>query len=261
MTMNDAVTVVTGCSYARGIGLDQVSADENLWCNVVHQTVPQLRETRLINRAVSASNNQDIFHATVAALVDQPNCRYLFVAWSELVRYLINPGFENYTTTLFLSANSQISAITVNPAVTMDQTYLCNIRDRFLSLHHPHHEIVKLLRMSATISKLCAQRNITVWFINSLLPWDPGFFDPVITDSRRPSDCTAWTQEILNASTRSDEEFFSLYDRMHRDYDSTGAKPHGRTWPNLDVSMRIKLGWTWPETVYIQVRGPKESLG
>ena len=54
-------TVFCGCSYTSGVGLDLEDADPGLWVNILHQSIPQLSKTKLINAGKSGATNEDIF--------------------------------------------------------------------------------------------------------------------------------------------------------------------------------------------------------
>ena len=72
------------------------------------------------------------------------------------------------------------------------------------------------------------------------MPCDIGYFDTVLSANRLPSDTTLYTQNLLNAETRSDQEFFEIYDGIHKDYaDSQGLE--NCDWLNLDYGFKEKF--------------------
>ena len=205
-----------GCSYTQGVGLAKESADPNLWVNIVHSAL--LPTTSLLNLGLGGSTNDEIFCKSVDTVLNH-KCQYLFVQWSELNRIKLNPGVETYPTNMFwTSNNTQRIDITVNPGITYNKKYIDDIKHRFFDLQHEHYAIVKILEYSKLVKKLCDQFKITVFFVNGILPWDKNYFDHVYQTNRLPSDTTNYTQTQLNASTRNDDEYFVLYDKIHSAY-------------------------------------------
>ena len=229
--------IFTGCSYTAGTGLPLKSQDPDLWVNQLHNQLRWLKDLPVLNYGQGGATNQDIFHLSVQAVTEN-QCKFLFVAWTDLLRYYISPGVETWSTTQFWSPNSPVDDIGVNPEVVYSASYLENIKNRFFDLHHIHYEIVKVLTYTFTLQQLCNRLGVQVYFINALLPWDNKYFDQVTSNRRQPSDTTKLTQQSLNVDSRSDQEFFELYDRIHQDYKSTQALPAHSKWLNLYKSYR-----------------------
>lgn len=227
------ISIFCGCSYTEGIGLDNISNDKNLWVNILHSSL--LPFTDLHNFGKGGSTNQEIFFTACASLSKRP--KYLFVCWTELLRYRINPSVEIYKTDMLWCQNRNTSYdININPNIIFTKKYIENIKNRFFDLQHPHYKIVEILKYSSVLHSLAALTNTKVFFINNLIGIDKNYFNHVINLERTPADTTSITQDILNASTRDDEEYFQIYDKIHSDYAETQGL--SSNWVNIDESFR-----------------------
>ena len=227
-------TVFTGCSYPAGIGLTDKSDSNDLWVNILYKSIKELSNTKLLNLAISGSTNQDIFQASIQAVINN-DCKYLFVSWTELLRYKLNPATELYDTSLYWTTNSPLNDVNINPNINISANYQKNIRNRFFDLHHPHYLILKILTYSKILSDLCKKLGVTVFFLNSLITnWDNNYFKKIVTTT--PKDTTIYTQKILNLVTRDDKEYLAIYNQIHQDYLITGGLEC--TWLNLYNSFR-----------------------
>jgi hypothetical protein len=229
-------TVFHGCSYTKGHGLGLEEADPNLWVNILHQQNSVLSKTTLVNNGVGGHTNEQIFLSAMRTIVNDPECQYLFVAFTVFKRMYVNPSVETYVTRVYLE-RAAIQDVNINPNVTISGSYIENIRDRFFSLTHLHYDVLAVLEYATLIAQAAKKAGIDVFFVNSLM-WqlDQDYFNPVTTLSRKPSDTTPSTCELLNADTRDDEEYFKLYDKIHTDYKNTNALTY--QWLNLDQSFR-----------------------
>jgi hypothetical protein len=234
-----ASTVFCGCSFVEGIGLNLEKLDPNLWVNIFHQSTKQLSTTKLINAGVGGANNEEIFLSALNSIINNPGCQYLFVAFTALKRLRVNPSVEIYNTDIFLGNGSQIRDVHINPKITISGSYVENIRDRFFDLTHLHYDILKIFRYTKLIEQTARKFNIEVFFINSIMPIDKNYFVPVVKSSRTPRDTTPLTQDLLNAKTRDDEEYFQIYDRIHLDYKNTGSLLCN--WLNLDQGFKTNF--------------------
>jgi hypothetical protein len=234
--MTTAYTIFTGCSYTEGIGLPNTINNKNLWVNMLYDSSENLSKTKLLNLGVGASSNLEIFQQSINALSSY-NCRYLFVAWTALYRYKFSLGAELYDVGQHWNASTPLVDVNLNPDITYTKKYLTDIKNKFFSLHHDHYEIVKILAFTSAIIRLCKKLNVEVYFVNNILPWDPGYFNTVSNQNRVPSNTTLYTQKLLNAQTRDDEEFFKIYDVIHQEYRNTGGLLECQ-WLNLDRSFR-----------------------
>lgn len=227
-------SVFAGCSYTEGVGLEKQSLDIDLWVNRLHDRVSA--DTKLINLGKGGSTNHAIFQTSMLALTKYP-CKNLFVAWTELLRFKLNPGIELYNTDVFWSAASEPNEIALNRNISYSGKYLNDVKNRFFDLQHPHYEIVNVLRYTNIINCICNRLGVRVFFINALMvDYDSGYFDRRAI--RVPSDATTFTQKYLNASTRDDEEFVQLYHKIHDEYADTNGLPPMCTWVNLYQSFR-----------------------
>jgi hypothetical protein len=229
-------TIFTGCSHTEGIGLSNTICNKNLWVNVLYNSSEKLLRTKLVNLGVGGSSNIEIFQRSINALASY-NCKYLFVSWTSLYRYKFSLGAELYDVSQYWAPGQSLNDVNLNPSLTYSKKYLTNIKDKFFALHHDHCEIVKVLNYTATINHIGQKLGVKIYFINNILPWDVGYFNPVTDKDRVPSDVTAYTQDLLSARTRDDEEFFKIYDNVHRDYASTQGILNC-SWINLDVGFR-----------------------
>lgn len=222
----------SGCSYVAGSGFDLEKNEPNLWVNLLHQN-SRLNHLSLVNCAVAGRSNQGIFQDTVWHLTHD-SFEYAFVSWSSMPRYELSVGVELYPTELSLIANSPLFDITLND-VTYTKSYLENIRDRLISIVHIHHEITNLISYINSLLNLSKLTGTKIFFINSLCPWDKGYFD--IQSVTTPDEYTQFTQDLLNVKNRDDEEIFKLYNKMHNDYAVQGGicEEH---WLNLYQSLR-----------------------
>jgi hypothetical protein len=234
--MRPEYTIFTGCSYTEGIGLKNTTNNEHLYVNKLYNSFDCLLKTTLLNLGVGGSSNSEIFQNSINAVTTN-NCKYLFVEWTSLYRYKFSLGVEVYEVGQYWSPNQPLIDVKINPNISYSKHYLENIKNKFLSLHHDHYEIIKILQYSITINRLCKKLGVDVYFINGILPWDYHYFDYISNETRLPSDTTLYTQELLNAKTRNDEEFFKLYDRVHQEYQNTKGITEC-IWLNLDSGFR-----------------------
>jgi hypothetical protein len=228
-------TVFCGCSYTKGIGLELEDSDPNLWVNILHQSIPQLSITKLINAGKGGATNEDIFLSALDNIINNQTCKYFFVAFTNPKRMCVNPSVELYQTKIYLE-RSKIEDIKINPNITVPGSYVENIRDRFFDLTHFHYDILKILHYTRLIAQSATRFNIKVFFINSILRIDKNYFEHITSPSRLPSDTTPLTQQSLNAKTRDDKEYFQLYDKIHLDYKNTGGLTYN--WLNLDKGFK-----------------------
>jgi hypothetical protein len=229
-------SIFTGCSYTEGIGLADKSKDNDLWVNIVHPSLPG--NTQTLNLGKGGSSNLEIFHSSIDALLSY-KCQYLFVQWTELLRYRLNPGVETYETSIIFVGGYQSHSVTVNPNIKYSESYIASIKNRFFDLHHPHYEIIKIIEYSCLIKKLCDRLGVTVWFVNGILPWDADYFVHLQNLDRLPSDTTPYTQQQLNAVSRDDDEYFLLYDKIHSEYEILESIK--QNWLNLYSGFRTSF--------------------
>lgn len=232
------VTIFCGCSYTSGAGLELEKNDPNLWVNILHQSVPQLKNTTLLNAGLSGSTNENIFLSALDNIVNHQQCKNLFVSFTSIKRMHVNPSVETYDTWVYLE-RSNIADVKINPNITIVGSYIENIRDRFFDLTHVHYDLLKILKYTRLLSQAAKQIGINIFFINSILYIDQHYFNQVLDPDRLPSDTTLLTQKLLNAETRADEEYFQVYDKIHQDYKNSGGLLYD--WLNLDQGFRTNF--------------------
>ena len=186
-------TVFTGCSFTEGIGLPDTTNNKNLWVNVLYNSFECLTPTQLLNLGKGASTNLEIFERSISAL-SKYHCKYLFVAWTTLYRYKFSLGVENYDVSQYWTPTQPLLDVNVNPGVVYQKQYLTDIKNKFFSLHHDHHEIVKILNYTTIIDRMCQKLGVECYFVYNILPWDRDYFKPVNDINRVPSDTTLYTQ-------------------------------------------------------------------
>lgn len=224
----------TGCSFVSGTGLD---CERDIWISHVHKSVPEFQKHTLLNAGQQGATTADIFYRSVDALTNY-NCKFLLVSWTEVPRLLVTPSVESYPCNIFLGPSAAFDDVSINNNITIPSTYIKNIRDRLFDLINPHYEFVKILQYTAAIQNLANKLGTRVFFLNSLAPWDDGYFTYITDPARTPASTTTVTQDILDAATRSDEDFWGLYDQIHKKYHETLGLPSHCEWVNMYHSFR-----------------------
>lgn len=234
--------VFAGCSFTSGVGWSNDKEDckdySGLWVNLCHQQIKQLQDLELVNVGVAGASNTEIFENTIGAITGT-DVKFLFCQWTAMPRYNFTVGLELWNTNEQLHAGNNgrnKTGINLNRGDSYSREYLDDLLNRLLVLHHLHSEIVKVVKYSAIISRLCNQLSIQVAFINGLCPWDHNYFVRLI--DALPESYTEFTKtEILNIKTRSDQDIFKLYEQLHNDYDTAGGINPSK-WINLYNSMQ-----------------------
>lgn len=225
--------IFTGCSYTAGSGWPDLDNDHRLWAKSLHQTHPALAQTRYLNFGIGGASNARIFYESVRAMLAHPGS-IVFVAWTSTARFELDLGFETYDCRQVFIPNSPMRDHKLNTHV-FSAKYLRKIRDQFVSLVHDHREICGILGYTTQLIKLAQLQQSRIFFVNALCPWDAGFFHKI--DYVLPNTLTPYTQQLLQVSTRDDNEVQQLYNNMHHDYDTQGGI-HNNKWLNLYQSIR-----------------------
>ena len=228
-------TIFCGCSYVEGTGFSQQKKEPNLWVNLL-QGSEFLKDSELVNVGLAGRSNQGIFSDAVWHLVHD-HYDYAFVCWTSVPRYEMELGLEEYVTRQVFIPNLQMHDHHLNDVV-YDKGYLSKINDRFVSLAHPHFEIVQLLFYINSLIKLADLVGTKLFFINSMCPWDAGYFNKM--ENVLPEKYTDFTKKNLNVCNRDDDDVFRIYDKMHKEYASTGGI-NEHHWLNLYQSLRLLL--------------------
>jgi hypothetical protein len=239
--------VFTGCSFTSGVGWVDVDpaistniddkTNANLWVNLCHTQIDQLKNLDLINYGQGGASVTEIFKNTVQAIAEHKNdTRLLFCQWTSMPRYSFRVGFELWRTDIGIQLSHRPKFdVVLNRGDRWDRKYLDDLLNRLLVLHHLHGEIVKVVEYSSTLQKLAQAFGIKIYFVNGLCPWDQNYF--VRLYNALPEDYTAFTKkEILNIESRDDNDIQKLYTIMHDEYDQVGGIDPAN-WVNLYSSM------------------------
>lgn len=228
-------TLFTGCSFTGGYGWDLERNDPRLWTNILHTNNVHLQDTEQVNLGITGGSNSEIFYATVSGLLE--HCpKYAFVEWSGFPRYRVLLSVETYHAEQLILHHAKCHDHNLNN-ISYTEKYLSNIRDRFLSLHHPHADILNIVKYTNTLINLAKTTDTQIFFINGICSWDRNYFD--VLENVLPSEYTKYTQAILNCSTRDDDESHTLYKKIHNEYQQAGSIKQ-EYWLNLYDSMRSK---------------------
>lgn len=202
-------TLFSGCSYPAGAGFLLTKGEPSLWVNQLYNNF--FSHTAKLNVALSGRTNAGIFQDTVKHMLSHP-VKYAVVAWTNVPRYELELGFELSPTRVCMIPGSIIGPYHLHN-MEFSSAYLESIRDRFTTLAHDIYEIANLVDYTRIIKDLAQVTNTRVFFVNSMGPWDDNFF--VKKTNVLPSEYTPYTQDLLLASERDDNEVFKLYDKMH----------------------------------------------
>lgn len=225
----------SGCSYTAGTGLTclkNTKNDPNLWVNLLHKDL--FFDKELLNISVAGNSNSSIFKDTMWHILNVSGIDTAIVQWSSMPRINFNLGFELYDSSVCVMPSSDYRDYYLND-ITYSKKYLKSICDRFIVLPHDQKEIVDLLQYVNALKQVCKLKNIRLFLVNGLCPWDHNFFTH--KDAKTPDLLSAYTQQILNIKNRDDDEIFSLYKKMHNEFKQAGGV-NEKCWVNLYSSMR-----------------------
>lgn len=221
-------TLFVGCSYTFGEGFAQQNHEPNLWVNLLHSNIKQLSSTELVNLGETAASNEKIFYKA-SRYIAAYRPRFAFVQWTGSPRYNILLGIEPYHTNQYFAFDGSVYDHHLH-SIDYSAAYLENIRNRFLSLHHPHQSILNIVEYTNSLIELCQLTKTQLFFINGLCSWDRDYFTKL--NNSTPNKYTAYTQKILETHTRDDNQVYILYDRIHSDYAQAGTVQES-LWMNL----------------------------
>lgn len=232
--------VFSGCSITAGMGWDCNDPCENnpdypdLWVNLCHKNIQKLNQLELVNIGISGASNTDIFTRTVEFMSQhQAEIDTLFVQWTSGPRYRFNPGFELWSTNLYM-IKSRVKSMDVNLSngINWSADYVSNLLDRLIVLHHLHWEVLKIVKYQNIIKNIGKSLGIDhIFFINGLCPWDENFF--IKLDNVLPEEYTPFTKDqILEIKNRNDEDILKLYNLAHQQYQEAGGVDPNN-WLNL----------------------------
>jgi hypothetical protein len=234
--------IFTGCSFTSGAGwqpgdaMVEVRDHPDLWVNLCHSGIEQIKNLELHNAGQGGASNTEIFENTVNHISKfGSDIEYMICQWSAMPRYRFRVGFELWDAMAYLQTNLDGKRgeydIRLHNNETWPRSYVDDLLDRLLVLHHLQGEILKLVRYTSTITKLCKQFGINVVFINGLCPWDKNYF--VRLHNVLPESYTPFTKtQILDIKNRDDKDIFKLYDLAHDEYLQAGGIDPTQ-WANL----------------------------
>jgi hypothetical protein len=239
--------IFTGCSFTAGNGWVDLPPDDsekieckdypNLWVNLCYNQLEQIKDLDLINYGQGGASNTEIFKNTVNAISEHQNdIDVIFCQWTYMPRYKFNVGFELWDTaeSINLGGRSKFD-VNLSNGTKWNRKYLDDLLDRLLVLHHAHNEIINLVTYSNILQRLVKAFSIKLYFINGLCPWDQNYFTRL--NNVLPENYTPFTKnKILEINSRSDEDIFKLYNKLHNDYDNAGGI-NPTQWINLYSSM------------------------
>ena len=220
-----------GCSYVAGSGWELEQQDPHLWVNLLHRNT-NLKQYSLINHSRGGRSNAGIFQDAVWNIGRYP-IEYAFVSWTAMPRYELSLGLELYETRAGFMPNGQCFDWNLND-IRYSKKYLENIRDRFTTLPHLHFEILNLIYYVNALVDIGNRVGTKIFFVNSMCPWDQNYFTRL--HSVLPNQYTKFTQKLINCDNRDDHEIFSLYDKLHNEYDQAGGIQESH-WLNLYNSL------------------------
>jgi hypothetical protein len=236
--------VFVGCSYTAGNGW--VDADPNtsmkaeakdhpnLWVNLCHTNIKQLKDLKLINLGKGGASNTEIFENTVRAMSEYGNdIDTIFCQWTAMPRYNFNVGFELWNTSESLhNLEARTHDVNLNNSDQYPRQYIVDLMNRLKAMHHLHWEILKVVDYTNIITRLSRLIGVkNVFFINGACSWDKNYF--LELTNATPEDYTNFTKtEILNIHTRDDKDIYQLYQLAHKQYNDAGGINSPR-WINL----------------------------
>jgi hypothetical protein len=230
------ITLFSGCSYTTGFGFELEQNDPKFWVNLLHKDVNILQNTELVNCGKSGASNDQIFANSVDHILKY-NTKFVFVQWTSYPRYQFNVGLETYETKVLFIANSPTlhtdDKLGLND-ITYTKTYLNTLRDRVITLNHPHYEILKIVKYVNVLINLCKLKKCSIFFINGICDWDCDFF--IKKENTLPYEYTSYTKKIINIDNRDDNQIYALYNKIHNEYNRLGGMQESN-WLNLYNSL------------------------
>lgn len=169
-----------------------------------------------------------------------PTIDTLFCQWTSGPRYNFHVGLELWDTSESLATHCRKHDVMLSSGERYGRGYIQDVLDRFRSMHHLHWEVLQIVEYCHTIKLLAERLDIRhVYFINGLCPWDHDYFS--VVDRAQPEDYTPFTkQHILNINQRSDQDIYTLYQQIHRQYQAAGGIDQS-LWINLyDSFLHLK---------------------
>lgn len=237
--------IFSGCSYTAGngwtdtswleSGKTEVKDSPHLWVNLCHANIEQFRSLELINIAKCGASNNDIFVDTMRAITQYSEVDTVICQWTSMPRYNWNVGFELWPTDediMECDVPRRSHDVGLNRGDHWPRSYIDDLTNRLLVMHHLHWEILKVVDYTHIIRCTAQRLGIDhVYFVNGLCPWDRDYF--VRLQDVMPEQYTEFTKtQILNIDSRSDEDIHRLYNLAHDQYEQHGGIDES-CWINL----------------------------
>jgi len=211
----------------RGHGLVHESTDPDLWVNKLFSSDRYV----VSNKSMTGANNHWIFLETMSSLLTEAY-DIVLVGWSAIPRFNFHVGLELYSVrTMFNDLD-----INLNNNITISGKWLKSIGDNLRKIHNDHWDMLDLVKYVNILILLQKKiNNGQVFFVNTLGPWTENYFTK--KQINLLSDLTLFEQNLLQVTTRDDDEIFQLYDMVHEHYKIFGGIQE-TYWLNLYSSLR-----------------------
>ena len=239
--------VFAGCSLTAGAGWNpndfsaRVIDHPNLWVNLCHQNINQIKNLELYNIGIAGASNAEIFQNVVETISKFDNeIDTLFCQWTSYPRYNFNVDFELWNTdeSIHSQTGQKTHDVSLRRGDVYSREYIQDLTDRLLILHHHHWCILEIVKFTNIIKSLANKLNIkNLYFINGICHWDTDYFKRL--ENVSPENYTSYTKhQIININQRNDENIIKLYNLAHDQYDEAGGIDP-KDWINLYNSFRV----------------------
>jgi hypothetical protein len=228
-------TLIVGCSYANGHGLNLEIDDPILWANqLIEHIAPG---SQIFNLSCSGKNNHWIFTEACTALT-RDEYDTVLVAWTNQSRLNFEIGLETYTTSTMLNDTN----VNINPGITVSGKHLLSIGNELRKLQNDHWTLLDLVKyVNILYDAQVKQRGKTLLCVNSLLHIPKNYF--VEQQFTLPGELSDFHQMMFSADTRDDQEVKELYNLTHQSYRYYGGI-RSEVWLNLYQSLHsMKVDW------------------
>jgi len=211
----------SGCSIVRGDGLPSLDNDPGNFANIIGKSLGG----RVTNIAQGGNSNERIFVETAAEMAKTP-FDLVFVCWTSYPRHVFWPGLELYECRRCFTPNNTIIVEHNGNSLSWTTDQFEKIKKWFLLLTHDHYYILDICRYVRVLKKLAEAQGSKIYFVNSLAPWDSGYFEQFDQWSEttvKSNMLTNYTNQLLNSENRDDEQINALFHQMRKDYQSQGG--------------------------------------
>ena len=229
--------LISGCSFPAGIGLQNPN-------ECVDKIIAKEIDADVDNISVAGRNNEEIFLYTQLQLIKSAYDR-VYVFWTSSPRYKFYPELDFYPYPLHISpAGSKAWQQTTGQYLERLEKINSNeglkikkpeqLFNTILLLNHDWHWIMNIVKYTTILAD-----NLGVRFINSICPWDKGFwplFEKLDGKEFTPDQLTPYAQQLLNVSNRDDIQINKIFQtNMITEYKRIGNIQTNR-WLNLENS-------------------------